>query len=255
MNLVQNLIKKAFSTTNINEAASFLASACNRMKLKNKEQILYEVSTALVSVDLARIRNSAPSNSIYQDSPETLQRLRIAEAHAASLAAQLREERQKNKQSPTQRHESPESSDSLRKFETQVAELKRALNISQEMHLKESALVRSVMQREIDKLKSHFTRHKITAQAKANAHTQEKGEFLQRLAAADTLIKTQHEARLRAEAEVVILYEKLQQLQTVFLSDSEQNAGLHARLAKTIDELSTTRNMLSSHIEKWQFNK
>jgi len=255
MSLVQNLIRKAFATTNANEAASFLASACNRMKLQNKEQIMQEVSAALVNDNLSKLSDKSAPHIVYQDSPETLQRLRAAEARAASLLSQLREEQQKNNAPQTVHSDTPETIDRLRKFENQVAELKKALNISQDMHLKESALVRSVMQREIDKLKSHFNRHKVTAQTKANAHHREKAEFHQRLTAADTLIKAQHEARLRAEAEVVMLYEKLQQLQAEHLSGFEQNAGLHARLAKTIDELSTTRNMLSSHIEQWQLNK
>jgi len=255
MSLVQNLIKKAFATTNANEAASFLASACNRMKLHNKEQIMYEVSTALVNVNLSGLSDKPSPSIVYQDSPDTLQRLRAAEAKVASLLLQLRQEQQKNNPRQTEQRDTSDNLDQLRKLENQVAELNKALHISQEIHLKESALVRSVMQREIDKLKSHFRRHKVAVQAKTNAHQQEKSEYCQRLIAADALIKTQHEARLRAEAEVAMLYEKLQQLQAESHSGLEQNAGLHARLAKTIDELATTRNMLSAHIEQWQLNK
>ena len=251
MSLVQNLIKKAFLTTNANEAASFLASACNRMKLQNKEQIMREVSTALVNVNLTRFSDRSPPATRYQDSPDTLQRLWAAEARAASLLSQLREEQQKNSPQQTEPCEPQETSDRLRKFETQVVELKKALNISQEMHLKESALVRSVMQREIDTLKSHFTRYKTAAGAKTDAHHREKEEYHQRLTAADALIKTQHEARLRAESEVAMLYEKFKQLQSDNLSDFEQSTDLHTRLAKTIDELSATRNMLMSRIEQW----
>lgn len=251
MNLVQNLIKKAFSTTNVNEAASFLASACNRMKFKNKEQIIQDVSTALANVSLARTR----SDTLYQDSPKTLQRLRIAEARAAHLLSQLREEQQKNQQPSAAPNEHPGIVDQLRKFEIQVTELKKALHTSQEMHFKESALVRSVMQREIDKLQGQFNRYKAVTLAEANTQQQERAALLQRLTAADMLIKTQHEGRLRAEEEMVILHEKIQQLQAMLPPSPEQNVGLHARIAKTIDELSTTRNMLSTHLEKWQLNK
>jgi adenylate kinase family enzyme len=249
MSLVQNLIKKAFATTNANEAASFLASACNRMKLQNKEQIMQEVSAALVSVNLTKHSSQSLSCITCQDSPDTLQRLQAAEARAATLLSQLREEQQRNKPPQTIYCDTPETINRLRKFENQVTELKKALNISQEMHLKESALVRSVMQREIDKLQSYFNRHKLTAQMKANAHHQEQSEYRQRLIAADTLIKTQHKARLQAEAEVIILYEKLQQLQIDHLSDVERHISLHIQLSKTMDALSTSRNMLSSHIE------
>lgn len=211
MSMVQNLIKKAFATNNAHEAASFLASACNRMKLQNKEQIIWEVNNALSNINLDS--KGSTTHTLYQDSPETINR--------------------------------------LHQCEKQITELKKALNISQEMHLKESALVRSVMQREIDKLQSLFNRHKQTAQLKANLHHQEKAESRQRLAAADTLIKTQHEARLRAEAEVTILSEKLQQLQSEHLSSFERHASLHAQLTRTLDELSVSRNILTSHLEKW----
>lgn len=255
MSLVQNLIKKAFATTNANEAASFLASACNRMKLQNKEHILREVTAALVNVNLTKISDNALSRTLYQDSPETLQRLHAAEVRTASLLSQLREEQQKNHSQKMTPVDTPETIERLRKFENQVAELKKALNISQEMHLKESALVRSVMQQEIEALKSHFNRHKVAAQAKTHAHQREKMEYRQRLTAADMLIKTQHDARQQAEAEVTMLYEKLQQQQTEHLSGFAQHAGLHAQLTKTIDELSATRNMLSFHIEQLPLSK
>ncbi|MCS3432585.1 hypothetical protein [Klebsiella sp. BIGb0407] len=252
MSLVQNLIKKAFATNNAHEAASFLASACNRMKLQNKEQIIWEVNSALNNVNLDD--KTAPRTSC-QDSPETLQRLQLAEARVTSLLSQLREEQQKHLSPQTLYYDTPETTNRLRQCENQITELKKALNISQEMHLKESALVRSVMQREIDKLQSHFNRHRQTAQLKANTYHQEIAESHQRLAAADTLIKTQHEARLRAEAEVTILSEKLQQIQSEYLSGFERHASLHAQLSRTLDELSASRNMLGSHIEQWQTDK
>ena len=249
MSLVQNLIKKAFATNNAHEAASFLASACNRMKLQSKEQIIREVNSALSHVNLG---DKTLSYTPYQDSPETLQRLQLAEARAASLLSQLREEQQKH-HSPQPLHcDTPKTINRLRQYENQITELKKALHISQEMHLKESALVRSVMQREIDKLQSYFNRHKQATQLKANAHHQEIVESRQRLIAADTLIKTQHESRMRAEAEVTILSEKLRQLQSEHLSGFEQYVSLHTQLSKTLDELSTSRNMLGSHIKRWQ---
>lgn len=247
MSMVQNLIKKAFATNNAHEAASFLASACNRMKLQNKEQIIWEVNTALSNINLD---NKTSPRALYQDSPETLQRLQLAEARTASLLSQLREEQQKHRSPQTLYCDTPDTINQLRQCENQITELKKALNISQEMHLKESALVRSVMQREIDKLQSYFNRQKQAAQLKANAHHQEAIESRQRLAAADTLIKTQHEARLRAEAEVKMLSEKIQQLQSEHLSSFERHASLHAQLSRTLDELSVSRDILISHLDQ-----
>lgn len=255
MSLVQNLIKKAFATANANEAASFLASACNRMKMHNKEQIQAEVSAALVNVNLVRISEKPPqAKTVYQDSPETLKRLREAESLSASLLAQLRQAQQSAGQQPA--HEDrPETAERLRKYEKQVSELQKALNISQEMHLKESALVRSVMQREIDELKSLFNRQKESGSGLVESHQREKAELNQRLEAADELIKTQQEARHRAEAEVATLREKLENLRADSHYNFEQCETLNARLTKTIDELLATRNTLSAHFGQWLPNK
>lgn len=251
MSLVQNLIKKAFATANANEAASFLASACNRMKLHNKEQIQAEVSAALVNVNLVRISEKPPqTKTVYQDSPETLRRLKDAESLSASLLAQLREAQQSSAQGDT-----AETTTRLHRYEKQVAELQKALNISQEMHLKESALVRSVMQREIDELKSLLNRQKESGSGLAETHQREKDELYQRLKAADELIKTQQEARYKAEAEVTLLHEKLANLQADNHYSFEQCETLNARLTKTIDELLATRNTLTAHFGHWLTNK
>lgn len=251
MSLVQNLIKKAFATANANEAASFLASACNRMKLHNKEQIQAEVSAALVNVNLVRISEKPPqTKTVYQDSPETLHRLKDAESLSASLLAQLREAQQSSAQGDT-----AETTTRLHRYEKQVAELQKALNISQEMHLKESALVRSVMQREIDELKSLLNRQKESGSGLAETHQREKDELYQRLKAADELIKTQQEARYKAEAEVTLLHEKLANLQADNHYSFEQCETLNARLTKTIDELLATRNTLTAHFGHWLTNK
>lgn len=251
MSLVQNLIKKAFATANANEAASFLASACNRMKLHNKEQIQAEVSAALVNVNLVRISEKPPqTKTVYQDSPETLRRLKDAESLSVSLLAQLREAQQSSAQGDT-----AETTTRLHRYEKQVAELQKALNISQEMHLKESALVRSVMQREIDELKSLLNRQKESGSGQAETHQREKNELYQRLEAADELIKTQQEARYKAEAEVTQLHEKLANLQADNHYSFEQCETLNARLTKTIDELLATRNTLTAHFGHWLTNK
>ncbi|WP_300001217.1 hypothetical protein [uncultured Cedecea sp.] len=222
------------------------------MKLQNKEQIIWEINSALSNINLD---DKIAPQARYQDSPETLQRLQMSEARVISLLSQLREEQQKSRSSTSLYCDTPETINRLRQCENQITELKKALNISQEMHLKESALVRSVMQREIDKLQSHFNRYKQTAQLKAHACHLEIAESRQRLNAADRLIKTQHEARLCAEKEVAILSEKLQQLQSEHLANVEQHISLHAQLNRTLDELSISRNMLGSHIEQWQKDK
>lgn len=72
MSMVQNLIKKAFATNHAHEVASFLASACNRMKLQNKEQIIWEVNSVQSNINLD---NKIAPRTVYKDSPETSQRL------------------------------------------------------------------------------------------------------------------------------------------------------------------------------------
>lgn len=54
MSVIQSLIKQAFGTGNSNEAASFLASACNRMKAMDKTTIAREVESALKGVSFGR---------------------------------------------------------------------------------------------------------------------------------------------------------------------------------------------------------
>lgn len=81
------------------------------------------------------------------------------------------------------------------------------------------------------------------------AYHQETTASRQRLVAADTLIKTQYEARLRAEAEVMILSEKRQQRQPDHLSRFKQQASLNAQLTRTIDVLSVSRDILSAHLD------
>lgn len=97
MSMIQNLIKKAFGTSNESEAASFLASACNRMKAMPKDDIHAEVSQALKGVNFARA-GEAPkakaepqpkAKTIYKDTPETLEKMRKLEAEAAQLRSNL----------------------------------------------------------------------------------------------------------------------------------------------------------------------
>ncbi len=94
MSMIQNLIKKAFGTSNINEAASFLASACNRMKAMDKRAIEGEVFAALKGVNFSRSGESSAQSetrtkTIYKDTPETTSKLRRIEAEAERLRREL----------------------------------------------------------------------------------------------------------------------------------------------------------------------
>ncbi|MFZ4255511.1 hypothetical protein [Raoultella terrigena] len=94
MSMVQNLIKKAFGTSNINEAASFLASACNRMKAMDKRAIEGEVCAALKGVNFSRAGESSAQSeirtkTIYKDTPDTTSKLRRIEAEAERLRREL----------------------------------------------------------------------------------------------------------------------------------------------------------------------
>lgn len=71
MSKIAPLIKQAFGTSNANEAASFLASAINRMKGWEKSQITIEVETALNrTAEQPKAEPKTKTKTIYKDTPE-----------------------------------------------------------------------------------------------------------------------------------------------------------------------------------------
>lgn len=130
--MIQNLIKKAFGTENVNEAASFLASACNRMKHLSKAEILREAELALTGVNLQRLPGHDPALAA---------RLRAAEAEIRSLRAEL----------ATSRQPAPAQTENQR-LNTRISTLQKSLDGEREHHYRELALLRETMQRKIDGL-------------------------------------------------------------------------------------------------------
>ena len=156
MSMIQSLIKQAFGTSNANEAASFLASACNRMKSMSKPQITHEVETALKGVNFSRggEQASAKPKTVYKDTKATLKKLADLENLIAELQRELNDAK---KSSRTAFVDNPALTKKVRLLEGQVRELQKELNNAAERHLKESALLRGMMQREIDALKQSST--------------------------------------------------------------------------------------------------
>jgi len=158
--MIQNLIKKAFGTVNSNEAASFLASACNRMKNSSKAEIQYEIEQALCGVNLNRLGShdvgllarlkaaeaetmqlraalkaagdKSKTKTVYQDNPETLRRL--AEVQGELAAARL------NTVPPAE----------IQRLSARIAGLQKNLESEREHHYQELALLRETLQRKME---------------------------------------------------------------------------------------------------------
>ncbi|NIY46406.1 hypothetical protein [Cedecea colo] len=161
MSMIQNLIKKAFGTVNGNEAASFLASACNRMKNSSKAEIQYEIEQALCGVNLNRlgsqdvgmlarlkaaeaeamqlraelkaVADKSKTKTVYQDNPETLRRL--AEVQSELAAARL--------------NTVPQAE--IQRLSARIAGLQKNLESEREHHYQELALLRETLQRKMEK--------------------------------------------------------------------------------------------------------
>lgn len=160
MSMIQNLIKKAFGTVNANEAASFLASACNRMKSSSRAEIQFEIEQALGEVNLNRLGShdaglvarlkvaeaeavqlraelkaaagKAKTKTVYQDNPETLRRL--AEVQGELAAAKLNTVPQ---------------AEALR-LTSRISGLQKNIESEREHHYQQLALLRETLQRRMD---------------------------------------------------------------------------------------------------------
>lgn len=160
MSMIQNLIKKAFGTVNSNEAASFLASACNRMKNSTKTEIQSEIEQALREVNLNRIgshdegllarlkaaeaeaiqlraelKTLAGENktkTIYQDNPETLRRLAQAQSELAAVRLNT----------------VPQAE--IQRLSIRITGLQKSLESEREHHYQELALLRETLQRKME---------------------------------------------------------------------------------------------------------
>ncbi|MCT4717155.1 hypothetical protein MUA01_19565 [Enterobacteriaceae bacterium H18W14] len=236
MSMIQNLIKKAFGTVNSNEAASFLASACNRMKNSSKAEIQFEIEQALCGVNLNRLGShdvgvlarlkaaeaeamqlraelraavgKSKTKTLYQDNPETLRRL--AEVQSELAAARL------NTVPPAE----------LQRLSTRIASLQKSLEDEREHHYQELALLRETLQRKMDE------QVRQTPDGRVNQQLSERILFLQDSLGAQ---KEMH------SAELAQLHETMQQ-------DIDNQRMLRSELVKNGDALIETVQELQNQI-------
>ncbi len=236
MSIIQNLIKKAFGTENVNEAASFLASACNRMKSSSKAEIQYEIEQALCGVNLnrpgshdvgilARLKaaeaeamqlraelkaaaGKSKTKTVYQDNPETLRRL--AEVQGELAAARL------NTVPPAE----------IQRLSTRIAGLQKNLESEREHHYQELALLRETLQRKMEEQVLQ------TPEGRVNQELSERVLDLQKLLAAQ---KETH------SAELAQLHETMQQ-------DIDNQRQLRSELVKNGNALVETVQGLQEQI-------
>lgn len=236
MSMIQNLIKKAFGTVNSNEAASFLASACNRMKNSSKADIQYEIEQALCGVNLNRlgshdvgilarlkaaeaeamqlraelkaVADKSKTKTVYQDNPETLRRL--AEAQGELAASRL--------------NTVPQAE--IQRLSARIAGLQKNLESEREHHYQELALLRETLQRKMEE------QVRQTPDGKVNQALSERILDLQKTLAAQ---KEMH------HAELVQLYETMQQ-------DIDNQRVLRSDLVKNGNALIETVQALQNQI-------
>lgn len=145
MSVIQSLIKQAFGTGNSNEAATFLASACNRMKAMDKTSIAHEVESALRGVSFSRAEgDKAKVKTVFKDTAITLEKLASLEKQVRSLTQELavaRHQTGSGNKEDVQRLEGE-----LYRLNTRVSELLRQSEIQKKQHADELALMRSRQQ-------------------------------------------------------------------------------------------------------------
>lgn len=151
MSKIVPLIRQAFGTSNPNEAASFLASACNRMKGMDKSAIAEEVTTALKGVNFNRSNDTgqAKSKTVYKDTKATLEKLAECERQLKDVRSQLEAARNVT----AKPHE-------IARLENRIADLQKYIDNVKTQHLAELALVRQQTsgssKEEVAELKNQF---------------------------------------------------------------------------------------------------
>lgn len=236
MSMIQNLIKKAFGTVNPNEAASFLASACNRMKNSSKAEIQSEIEQALCGVNLNRLGShdvgllarlkaaeaeavqlraelkaaagKTKTKTVYQDNPETLRRL--AEVQGELAAARL--------------NTVPQAE--LQRLNIRIAGLQKNIASEREHHYQQLALLRETLQRKMDE------QVRLTPDGRINQ------ELAERILVLQKSLTTQKEMH---SAELAQLHETMQQ-------DIDNQRQLRSELVKNGNALVETVQSLQLQI-------
>lgn len=140
MSVIQSLIKQAFGTGNSNEAATFLASACNRMKAMDKTTIAREVESALRGVSFSRTESDkAKVKTVYKDTAVTLEKLASLEKQVRSLTNELAVARNQTRDT----EDAERMKGELLRLNTRISELLRESDIQRKQHVDELALLRS----------------------------------------------------------------------------------------------------------------
>lgn len=245
MSMIQNLIKKAFGTANANEAASFLASACNRLKGSNKAEIQYEIEQALCGVNLNRLgshdvgvmarlkaaeaevvklraelkttASKTKTKTVFEDNPETLKRL--AQVQSELAAARL------NTVPPAE----------IQRLNTRVSGLQKNLESEREHHYQELALLRETLQRKMDE------QFRQTPDGRVNR------ALADRIIELETSLNTQ---KTRYAAELTELHETMQQdidNQRILRSDLVKNGNA---LIETVKELELQITSLKKQLQE-----
>ncbi|WP_421595311.1 hypothetical protein [Rahnella sp. PD4] len=142
MSVIQSLIKQAFGTGNGNEAATFLASACNRMKAMDKMTIAREVESALRGVSFSRAESEKTKvKTVYKDTAVTLEKLLSLEKQVRSLTHELAVARNQTHGGNTEDVERMKGE--LSRLNTRISELLRQADIQKKQHADELTLLRS----------------------------------------------------------------------------------------------------------------
>ncbi|MFD3242028.1 hypothetical protein ACE2AK_23095 [Rahnella perminowiae] len=142
MSVIQSLIKQAFGTGNGNEAATFLASACNRMKAMDKMTIAREVESALRGVSFSRAESEKTKvKTVYKDTAVTLEKLLSLEKQVRSLTHELAVARNQTHGGNTEDVEQMKGE--LSRLNTRISELLRQSDIQKKQHADELTLLRS----------------------------------------------------------------------------------------------------------------
>lgn len=142
MSKIAPLIKQAFGTSNAHEAASFLASAINRMKGWEKSQISKEVEAALAGVNFGRTAEApnaaaGKTKTIYKDTPETERRLASFIRQVADLQREV-DALKANRADPAE----------IKRLNARIESLTKEAAASERQHLEELAIVRAATQKD-----------------------------------------------------------------------------------------------------------
>jgi len=260
MSKIAPLIKQAFGTSNAHEAASFLASACNRMKGWEKSQITVEVEAALKGVNFDRTAEQpkaepkTKTKTIYKDTPETLNRLHIAHRQIEDLKREITA----LKSLKADPHE-------IKFLNDRIAVLIREAAEAANQHLKELALARASQQTALDKLtadneglNARITRLKSALAAMAeggDADTAQRQELERRLESAAADLARAQDEKAELKAQLADRSKKLAaahgELSTVFkrAEDAEQERDKAKRQAEELKGERTKRQAIERRAE------